>query len=173
MKIYIVGEVFDTNKMEASDVKWKLQRRLFQWLGLDPNGKFNYKVDSVSYLSPNKVEFKFSRHYGDYYDKNHPDCIFSYDKQILLGDGYLTGFTADFSQHPGRYIIWHHIDSFVDEYNMTIKVERLRCSKLKSIEVSQDQDQITITYETNERKQKNPQTIQNGHSSNNREMGFP
>lgn len=163
MRIYIVGEVFDTKKTESSDIKWRLQRRLFQWLGLDPNGKFNYKVDSVSYQSPYKVEFKFSRHYGDYYDQNYsyPDCIFSYDKQILLGDGYMTGFTADFSKHPGRYIIWHHKDSFVDEYNMTIKRESLRCSKLKAIEVSLDQDQITITYEANERKPKNPQTIQN------------
>ncbi len=162
MKVFIAGEIFDTGKTNVSDIKWKLQRRLFQWLGLTPDGEFNFKVDSVAMINPNKIELKFSRHYGSYYDTafTHEDCIFSYDKQILLGDGYQTGCNADFSKHPGRYVIRYHIDGFLDDYKQTVK--GLHCSRMKKISISEIPDQITITYETYGRKKKeDSQTIQN------------
>lgn len=155
MKIFIAGEVFDTKNTEVANIKRQLQRRLFEWLGLNENGNYNFKVDSVSLLEPTKLAITFSRHYGDFYDSinSHNEYIFSYDRQILLGEGYITGGTADFTKHSGRYVISSHINNFLEDYKQAIK--GLHCSRMKKISISEIPDKITITYEVYGRK-KNP-----------------
>lgn len=97
------------------------------------------------------MEVMFYRQYGNWYrdsklDSDSNSCINGYDEQVLLGEGYMTGTYADFSQHEGRYIINDCVQSiFLPK--MKEMAKRHHASRIKAISVDNNLDHIKLRIE--------------------------
>ena len=143
MKCFLIGKVVDTKKSTTNEIEKLLQQRLDAWLG---KNKTQIKVDA---LNSNTMKITLYRKYGDWFEdpqRFQPQTsVFSWDQQILLGDGYQTGTTADFITHTGRYVISYHEDEFFQDYRE--KSKENHCSRIKHLEQHSFLDRIEFTVE--------------------------
>lgn len=150
MKYFLVGTVLDTKSLSPNGFQFVLQQRLDNWLGKD---KTQIKVEV---LNDHTMKFTLYRKYGDWYEDPQRfkpnDNVFSWDKIILLGDGYQTGTEADFDTHNGRYAIYHDQEDFFYDYKE--KVKGNRCTKIKHLEQQSFLDRIEFTVELVQQKKK-------------------
>ena len=150
MKYFLIGEVVDTKKSTISGIKTILQKRLDDWMGKD---KAQIKVDA---LNSNTMKFTLYRTYGEWYNDpqkfqpNHD--VFSWDEDILLGEGYQTGTEADFETHTGRYVIYHDENIFFSDYKELAK--KNHCTRIKHLEQQSYLDRIEFTVELLQTKKK-------------------
>ncbi len=145
IRIVLFDELYQTNSLSPLGIQFMGQHRLDAWLGPD-----NVKLE-VAQLEERKFQFTLWRNYGDWYKDPKPwsDCnesINSWDMCIFLGDGYQTGTYADFSIHPGPYIISHGIPDFLRELRDMAK--KHHGTRIKAIDVDNNLDHVvlTITY---------------------------
>lgn len=146
MKVLLMGESYDTRKTSIGEIQTLLQKRADAWLGT------NTITVEVNQTSSNQMEFVIRRKYGSYYED--PDSfkspggqfIFSYDQQIILGTDYQTGTKADFSQHPGRYLICDAVEDF--EYDYKQAVRENHASRVKNIQFEEHLEwcKLTVNY---------------------------
>lgn len=156
MKYYLIGIVLDTKSLSPNGFQFKLQQRLDNWLGKD---KAQIKVDA---LNSNTMKFTLYRKYGgDWYDDpqmfqpNHD--VFSWDEDILLGEGCQTETEADFETHIGKYVIYHDENDFFNKYKELAK--KSHCTRIKHLEQQSYLDRIEFTVElakTTSSKKANP-----------------
>ena len=146
MKYVLFDEPYNTKKQSPQVMEMLMQARLDTWLG---EGKV--KVE-LSRYSPRMLMVRLWRQYGPWYEdpKRFSDCnkhIVDFDANIFLGTNYQTGTYADFTTHPGPYIIEPDIKSiFLPD--MKEMAKRHHGTRIKSIEVDNNLDHIdlTITY---------------------------
>lgn len=146
IRIVLFDELYKTNSLSPLGIQYMGQQRLDAWLGV---GKVKFEV---AQLEDRKFKFTLWRTYGQWYEdpKRFSDCnetINSWDENIFLGTDYQTGTRADFSTHPGPYILSFGVqENFLpDLRNMAKKYHGTR---IKSIEVDNNLDHIdlVITY---------------------------
>jgi hypothetical protein len=132
-----------------------LQQRLDNWLGKD---KTQIKVEE---LNGHTMKFTLYRKYGNWFEdpqRFQPQTsVFSWDEDILLGNGYQTGSEADFEIHYGRYVISYHEDDFFSDYKE--KARENHCTRIKHLEQRSYLDRIEFTVElakTHSTKKSNP-----------------
>ena len=104
IRIVLFDELYKTNSLAPSGIELLGQLRLDRWLGKD---KVKFEV---AQLAERQFKFTLWRTYGPWYEdpKRFSDCnetINSWDMNIFLADGYQTRTYANFSMHPGPYII--------------------------------------------------------------------
>ena len=152
MKCFLIGEVVDTKESTINEIEEFLQKRLDAWLGKD---KAQIKVDA---LNSNTMKFTLYRKYGEWFEdpqRFQPQTsVFSWDKHILLGDGYQTGTTADFDSHSGRYVISYHEDDFFDDYKA--EARKNHCTRIKQLSQQSYLDRIELTVELLKPQNKKP-----------------
>ncbi len=143
MKYFLIETVLDSKKLSPIGMQTLLQQRLDDWLG---KGKAHIKVDA---LNSNTMKFTLYRTYGDWYDDpqmfqpNHD--VFSWDENILLGNGYQTGTYADLENLPGRYVIYLDENIFFSDYKELAK--KNHCTRIKNLEQQSYLDRIEFTVE--------------------------
>ena len=146
IRIVLFDELYQTNSLSPLGIQFMGQNRLDDWLG-PGNVKFE-----VAQLEERKFQFTLWRNYGDWYEnpKRFSDCnetINAWDMNIFLGDGYQTGTYADFSIHPGPYIISYGVqENFLPDLRDMAK--KYHGTRIKNIEVDNNLDHIdlVITY---------------------------
>ena len=146
MTIVLFDHPYSTKDWSPLGIQTLGQHRLDQWLG---PGKVKFEV---AQLEDRKFKFTIWRTYGQWYEdpKRFSDCndsINSWDENIFLGTDYQTGTVADFSTHPGPYIISNDVKSiFLPE--MKAMAKKYHGTRIKSIEVGNNLDHIDliITY---------------------------
>lgn len=140
MKSYFLGTVIDTKGVTVQDIQSFFQMRADLWLGKD-----NTKI-IVTNPQPDTINFHLFRRYGDFYDPiNHQDCIFSWDEQILLGNGYRVGTVADFLNHRGMYIIYNAKEDFFYDYKQYAR--KNHCTRIKALDFSQGPDSFIFSIQ--------------------------
>ena len=146
IRIVIFDELYPTSSFTPSDIESYGQRRLDAWLGV---GKVKFEV---AQLSDRTFKFTLWRTYGSWYDdpKRFSNCnetINSWDMNIFLADGYQTGTYADFSTHPGPYILSYGVqENFLRDLRAMAK--KHHGTRIKAIDVDNNLDHVvlTITY---------------------------
>ena len=146
MTIVLFDHPYSTKSLSPLGIQTLGQHRLDQWLG---PAKVKFEV---AQLAERQFKFTLRRTYGQWYEdpKRFSDCnetINSWDMNIFLGTDYQTGTYADFSTHPGPYILSYGVqeDFLPDLRNMAKKYHGTR---IKSIDVDNNLDHVvlTITY---------------------------
>lgn len=142
IKIVLFDELYKTNSLSPLGIQHMGQQRLDAWLGV---GKVKFEV---AQLEDRKFKFTIWRTYGQWYEdpKRFSDCnetINSWDINIFLGTDYQTDTRADFSTHPGPYILSFGVqENFLpDLRNMAKKYHGTR---IKAIEVDNNLDHIDV-----------------------------
>lgn len=142
MTIVLFDHPYSTKDWSPLGIQAQGQHRLDQWLG---PGKVKFEV---AQLEDRKFKFTIWRNYGQWYEdpKRFSDCnetINSWDENIFLGTDYQTGTVANFSTHPGPYIISFGVqENFLpDLRNMAKKYHGTR---IKAIEVDNNLDHIDV-----------------------------
>lgn len=142
IKIVLFDELYKTNSLSPLGIQYMGQQRLDAWLGV---GKVRFEVVQ---LEERVFKFTIWRTYGQWYEdpKCFSDCnetINSWDMNIFLGTDYQTGTRADFSTHPGPYILSFGVqENFLpDLRNMAKKYHGTR---IKAIEVDNNLDHIDV-----------------------------
>ena len=146
IRIVLFDELYKTNSLAPSGIELLGQLRLDRGLGKD---KVKFEV---AQLEDRKFKFTIWRTYGQWYEvpKRFSDCnetINSWDENIFLGTDYQTGTRADFSTHPGPYIISNCVQSiFLPELRDMAK--KNHGTRIKAIDVDNNLDHIdlVITY---------------------------
>ena len=146
IRIVLFDELYKTNSLAPSGIEHLGQHRLDQWLG---PGKVKFEV---AQLAERQFKFTIWRQYGPWYTdpKCWSDCnetINSWDMNIFLGTDYQTGTYADFSTHPGPYVLSYGVqEDFLR--NLRDMAKKYHGTRIKSIEVDNNLDHIdlVITY---------------------------
>ena len=146
MTIVLFDHPYSTKDWSPLGIQTLGQHRLDQWLGV---GKVKFEV---AQLAERQFKFTIWRTYGQWYEdpKRFSYCngsINSWDENIFLGTDYQTGTYADFSTHPGPYIISNCVQSiFLPELREMAK--KHHGTRIKSIDVDNNLDHVvlTITY---------------------------
>ena len=144
MKYFLIGTVLDTKDYASlQDMQDFLQRRLDAWLG---KGKTQIKVDQ---LGSHTMKFTLYRKYGSWFEdpqRYQPQTsVFSWDKIILLGDGYEKGTYADFDTLNGRYVISYGEEDFFYDYKRAARANH--GSRIKNLSQQSYLDRIEFTVE--------------------------
>ena len=110
MTIVLFDHPYSTKDWSPLGIQTLGQHRLDQWLG---PGKVKFEV---AQLEDRKFKFTIWKTYGQWYEdpKRFSYCngsINSWDENIFLGTDYQTWTYADFSTHPGPYIISNGVQS--------------------------------------------------------------
>ena len=139
-KIFIAGETFDvTNHLAVAELL--LQDRLDCWLG---KGTVTVKLNKPT---TDVVEVTIFRKYGSFYkiETGHSffQSIFSYDQQILLGEGYQYGTVVDLTVYEGQFIHYDCIDDFFNRYKK--KARQAKASRIKELLFSDALDHMKLT----------------------------
>ncbi len=144
------GILFDTKKQCIKEIEKAIQERYNIWLGMDENNDPLFKV-KIEEIDPKCYKFSFRRVYGEWYGNperysDKDKSIFSYDKHIIIGDGWQSGTCADFSNFENRYIIRYGIDDFIREYKTIAKENHAsRIRKDGIVYEMTDRDNINLT----------------------------
>lgn len=146
MTIVLFDHPYSTKDWSPLGIQTLGQHRLDQWLG---PGKVKF---DVAQLSDRTFKFTLWRTYGPWYEdpKRFSDCnetINAWDMNIFLGDGYQTGTYADFTTHPGPYIISYGVqEDFLR--NLRNLAKKHHGTRIKAIDVDNYLDHVvlTITY---------------------------
>ena len=126
-KIFIAGETFDvTNHLAVAELL--IQDRLDCWLG---KGTVTVKLNKPT---ADEIEVTIFRKYGEFYKPptGHSffQSIFTYDQQILLGEGYQYGTVVDLTKYEGQFIRYDCIDDF---FGIRKRLDRQRQAELKNL----------------------------------------
>lgn len=146
MTIVLFDHPYSTKDWSPLGIQTLGQHRLDQWLG---PGKVKF---DVAQLSDRTFKFTLWRTYGPWYEdpKRFSDCnetINSWDENIFLGTDYQTGTYADFSTHPGPYILSYGVqENFLRDLRAMAK--KHHGTRIKAIDVDNNLDHVvlTITY---------------------------
>ena len=138
--IFIAGEKFDVTKYLGA-AELMIQDRLDCWLG-----KNTVKVQ-LDKPATDVVEVTIFRKYGSFYKPptGHSffQSIFTYDQQILLGEGYQYGTVVDLTVYEGRYIHYDCQDDFFNRYRK--KARQAKASRIKELDFSDTLDYMKLT----------------------------
>lgn len=139
-KIFIAGETFDVTKHLAV-AELLIQDRLDCWLG---KGTVTVKLNKPT---ADEIEVTIFRKYGSFYKPptGHSffQSIFTYDQQILLGDGYQYGTVVDLTKYEGQFIHYDCIDDFFNRYKK--KARQAKASRIKELNFSDTIDHMKLT----------------------------
>ena len=138
--LFIVGEKFDVTKYLGA-AELMIQDRFDGWLGKDTvTVKLNKPAADV-------VEVTVFRKYGSFYkiETGHSffQSIFTYDQQILLGEGYQYGTTVNLTVYEGQFIHYDCIDDFFNRYKK--KARQAKASKINELQFSDALDHMKLT----------------------------
>lgn len=138
--IFIAGEKFDVTK-HLGVAELMIQDRLDCLLG-----KNTVKVQ-LDKPATDVVEVTIFRMYGTFYkpETGHSffRSIFTYDQQILLGEGYQYGIVVDLTVYEGRYIHYDCQDDFFNRYRK--KARQAKASRIKELDFSDTLDYMKLT----------------------------
>ena len=138
--IFIAGEKFDVTK-HLGVAELMIQDRLDCWLG-----KNTVKVQ-LDKPATDVVEATIFRKYGTFYkpETGHSffRSIFTYDQQILLGEGYQYGTVVDLTVYEGRYIHYDCQDDFFNRYRK--KARQAKAIRIKELDFSDTLDYMKLT----------------------------
>ena len=139
-KIFIAGETFDvTTHLAVAELL--IQDRLDCWLG---KGTVTVKLNKPT---ADEIEVTIFRKYGSFYKPptGHSffQSIFTYDQQILLGDGYQYGTVVDLTVYEGQFIHYDCIDDFFNRYKK--KARQAKASRIKELNFSDTLDYMKLT----------------------------
>jgi len=144
-KVFICGEVVNTNNMSHYGFESYLQNRYDKWLGKD---KVTVKVNE---FSAERIAITIYRKYGDWYQgpsyySHTPSDVYmlDWDRQILFGDGYFEGGEADFEKHECRYIVACSLENIIDGYKVLAKEKH--CNRIKNLEYKEALDHFNFTF---------------------------
>lgn len=139
-KIFIAGETFDVTKHLAV-AELLIQDRLDCWLG---KGTVTVKLNKPT---ADEIEVTIFRKYGNFYKvqtgRAFFQSIFTYDQQILLGDGYQYGTVVDLTKYEGQFIHYDCIDDFFSRYKK--KARQAKASRIKELNFSDTLDYMKLT----------------------------
>ena len=139
-KIFIAGETFDVTKHLAV-AELLIQDRLDCWLG---KGTVTVKLNNPT---ADEIEITIYWKYGEFYKPptGHSffQSIFTYDQQILLGDGYQYGTVVDLTVYEGQFIRYDCIDDFFNRYKK--KAREAKASRIKELNFSDTLDHMKLT----------------------------
>lgn len=139
-KIFIAGETFDVTK-HLVVAALSIQDRLDCWLG---KGTVTVKLNKPT---ADEIEVTIFRKYGSFYKPptGHSffQSIFTYDQQILLGDGYQYGTVVDLTKYEGQFIRYDCIDDFFNRYKK--KARQAKASKINELQFSDALDHMKLT----------------------------
>lgn len=144
-KVFICGEIVNTNNMSQYGFQAHLQNRYDKWLGID-------KVTViVTEFTPERISVAIYRKYGNWYQdpsnySHIPGEVYmlDWDRQILFGDGYFEGGEADFEKHECRYIIASSLDNIIDGYRELAKEKH--CNRIKALEYIESIEHFDFTF---------------------------
>lgn len=138
--IFIVGEKFDVTK-HLGVAELMIQDRLDCWLG-----KNTVKVQ-LDKPATDVVEVTIFRKYGSFYkpEIGHSffRSIFTYDQQILLGEGYQYGTTVNLTKYESQFIHYDCQDDFFNRYRK--KARQAKASRIKELDFSDILDYMKLT----------------------------
>ena len=138
--LFIVGEKFDVTKYLGA-AELMIQDRLDCWLG---KGTVTVKLNKPT---TDVVEVTIYRKYGDFYKPptGHSffQSIFTYDQQILLGEGYQYGTVVDLTVYEGQFIHYDCIDDFFNRYKK--KARQAKASRIKELQFADTLDYMKLT----------------------------
>ena len=139
-KIFIAGETFDVTKHLAV-AELLIQDRLDCWLGK------NTVTVRLNKPATDMVEVTIFRKYGTFYksETGHSffQSIFTYDQQILLGEGCQYGTVVDLTVYEGQFIHYDCIDDFFNRYKK--KARQAKASRIKELQFSDALDHMKLT----------------------------
>ena len=138
--IFIAGEKFDVTKYLGA-AELMIQDRFDGWLGKNTvTVKLNKPAADV-------VEVTVFRKYGSFYkiETGHSffQSIFTYDQQILLGEGYQYGSVADLTKYESQFIHYDCQDDFFNRYRK--KARQAKASRIKELQFSDALDYMKLT----------------------------
>ena len=145
MKYVIFNEIYNTKLLSAAGMETMMQARLDRWLG---PGKVSVKVE----LSGEKneiMDLTLFRSYGPWYEdprrwSGFNECIYGWDKQIFLAEGYQEGSAADFENNTCPYRIYEDVQTmFLPDLKDMAK--KHHASRIESVAVDNYIDHITLT----------------------------
>jgi hypothetical protein len=118
-----------------------IQDRFDGWLGKNTvTVKLNKQETDV-------VEVTIFRKYGSFYKPptGHSffQSIFTYDQQILLGDGYQYGTVVDLTVYEGQYIHYDGVEGFFKEYKKLAR--EAKASRIKELQFADTLDYMKLT----------------------------
>lgn len=138
--IFIAGEKFDVTK-HLGVAELMIQDRLDCWLG-----KNTVKVQ-LDKPATDVVEVTIFRKYGSFYkpEIGHSffRSIFTYDQQILLGEGYQYGTTVNLTKYESQFIHYDCQDDFFNRYRK--KARQAKASRIKELDFSDILDYMKLT----------------------------
>ena len=138
--IFIAGEKFDITK-HLGVAELMIQDRLDCWLGK------NTVTVKLNKPATDMVEVTIFRKYGSFYKietgNSFFQSIFTYDQQILLGEGYQYGTTVNLTVYEGQFIRYDCIDDFFNRYKK--KTGQAKASRIKELNFSDTLDYMKLT----------------------------
>ena len=141
-KIFIAGETFDVTT-HLTVAEFMVQERLDCWLG---KGTVTVKLNKPT---ADEIELTIYRKYGEFYKPptGHSffQSIFTYDQQILLGDGYQYGTVVDLTVYEGQFIHYDCQDDFFNRYKK--KARQAKASRIKELQFSDALDHMKLTIQ--------------------------
>ena len=147
MKYAIFDYVYNTKRLSALGMEYMMQRRLDKWLG---QGKVSVKVE-LSGVKNEIMDVTIYRKYGDWYEdpriwSGYNECIYGWDKQIFLAEGYQEGTAADFENNTCRYRIYEDVQTlFLPDLKDMAK--KHHATRIKSAAVDNYIDHVTLHLE--------------------------
>lgn len=139
-KIFIAGETFDVTKHLAV-AELMVQDRLDCWLG---KNTVTVKLDKPAV---DEIEVTIFRKYGSFYkvQTGHSffQSIFTYDKQILLGEGYQYGTIVNLTVYEGQFIHYDGVEGFFKEYKKMAR--QAKASRFKELNFSDTLSYMKLT----------------------------
>lgn len=146
IRVVLFDHLYRTKDWSLLGLQTMGQYDLDAWLG-----KGNVRLD-VKRPEDRVLVYTLWRTYGPWYEdpKRFSDCndhIVDLDANIFLGSGYQIGTRADFSKHPGPYIIEPDIKTiFLPD--MRDMAKKHHGTRIKTIDVDNYLDHVvlTITY---------------------------
>lgn len=139
-KIFIAGETFDVTKHLAV-AELLIQDRLDCWLG---KNTVNVQLNKPT---ADEIEVTIFRQYGSFYkvQTGHSffQSIFTYDKQILLGEGYQYGTIVNLTVYEGQFIHYDGVEGFFKEYKKMAR--QAKASRIKELNFSDTLDYMKLT----------------------------
>ena len=139
-KIFIAGETFDVTKHLAV-AELLIQDRLDCWLG-----KNTVKVQ-LNKPTADEIEVTIFRKYGNFYKvqtgRAFFQSIFTYDRQILLGEGYQYGTVVDLTVYEGQLIHYDGVEGFFKEYKKLAR--EAKASRINELQFADTLDYMKLT----------------------------
>lgn len=139
-KIFIAGEKFDVTKYLGA-AELMIQDRFDGWLGK------NTITVKLTKPETDVVDVTIFRKYGSFYKPptGHSffQSIFTYDQQILLGEGYQYGSVADLTVYEGQFVHYDCIDDFFNRYKK--KARQAKASRIKELQFADTLDYMKLT----------------------------